>query len=236
MEVDSRIEGIVGQAFGGSWFDAKLGKLVVGVTQAQSVAAVRAAGAEARVVEHSLAELDAIQAELDAIQAELDALAGKAAGSDKAQRAVGGKRQSAVAGLTTWYVDPTTNSVVTAASTQARAAALSRLDKDGDAVRVEVSSIAPTTTANFMDVGAAINGGSCSAGFNLRNSATGQGYLLTAGHCVTAGTTTTGQGGLAFGAVLESWFPHVLKFRGYAAASAQASWISAISSGVGWSA
>jgi streptogrisin C len=201
MEVDSKIEGVVGQAFGGSWFDSRLGKLVVGVTQPQSVASVQAAGAEARVVDHSMAELDAIMDELDA-------LAGKAAGSDKAQRAGGGKRQSAVAGLTTWYVDPTTNSVVvTAASKQAQATALARLDKYGDAVRVEVSAITPVTTANFMDGGDAINGGSCSAGFNLRNSSTGQGYLLTAGHCVTAGTTTTGQGGVAFGPVLESWFP-----------------------------
>ena len=36
-----------------------------------------------------------------------------------------------------------------------------------------------------------INGGSCSAGFNLRNPSTGQGYLLTAGHCVSAGSTLT---------------------------------------------
>ena len=58
-----------------------------------------------------------------------------------------------------------------------------------------------------MDGGDAINGGSCSAGFNLRNPSTGQGYLLTAGHCVSKGQTTTGQGGFTFGSVLESWFP-----------------------------
>ena len=58
-----------------------------------------------------------------------------------------------------------------------------------------------------MDGGDGINGNSCSAGFNLRNPSTGQGFLLTAGHCVNAGSTLSGQGGVTFGTVLESWFP-----------------------------
>jgi streptogrisin C len=58
-----------------------------------------------------------------------------------------------------------------------------------------------------MDGGDGINGNSCSAGFNLRNPSTGQGYLLTAGHCVNAGSTLRGQGNVNFGPVLESWFP-----------------------------
>jgi streptogrisin C len=58
-----------------------------------------------------------------------------------------------------------------------------------------------------MDGGDGINGNSCSAGFNLRNPSTGAKYLLTAGHCVSAGSTLKGQGGVTFGTVNESWFP-----------------------------
>ena len=36
---------------------------------------------------------------------------------------------------------------------------------------------------------------------------TGAKYLLTAGHCVNAGSSLSGQGGVNFGSVLESWFP-----------------------------
>jgi len=200
-KIDSKLQALLGPAFGGSWFDARSGTLVVGVTEPQRLAEVMAAGAEARLVQHS-------QAELDGIIAELDALAGKANDSGKGQRSAGGKLHLAVAGLTGWRVDPTTNTVVvTALAGRPRAAVLDRLARYGDAVRVEFTDVAPRTTANFMDGGDAINGGSCSAGFNLRNASTGQGYLLTAGHCVSAGSLTTGQGGVIFGPVLESWFP-----------------------------
>ena len=55
----------VGAAFGGAHFDAELGKLVVGVTDAAKLAEVRATGAQARIVAHSSGELDAVAAELD---------------------------------------------------------------------------------------------------------------------------------------------------------------------------
>ncbi|NUT49235.1 MAG: hypothetical protein HOV94_18300, partial [Saccharothrix sp.] len=53
----------------------------------------------------------------------------------------------------------------------------------------------------------AINGANCSNGVNLVNPANCWRYLLTAGHCVTAGTTVTGQDGTAIGPVVERWFP-----------------------------
>jgi streptogrisin C len=200
VEVDRTLQGRLGQAFGGSSFDAASGKLVVAVTDARSAAQVTAAGAQARVVKHS-------KTYLEGIKAELDALAGKAKGT-AAPRTISGKRQPALAGLAGWYVDPKTDSVVvTAVNGQPRAAALATLAKYGDAVRVEYIASAPTSTADFMDGGDAINFSTCSAGFNLRNPSTGQGYLLTAGHCVSAGSSTYGQGGVFFGTVLESFFP-----------------------------
>jgi streptogrisin C len=87
------------------------------------------------------------------------------------------------------------------------AAAKELLAKYGDAVTIELSEALPEPAANWMDGGDGINGNSCSAGFNLRNPSTGLKYLLTAGHCVSSGSTLKGQGAVNFGPVLESWFP-----------------------------
>ena len=95
---------------------------------------------------------------------------------------------------------------VTATKRQA-AAAKELLAKYGDAVSLEISEAQAEPAANWMDGGDAINNNSCSAGFNLRNPSTGGKFLLTAGHCVSTGSTLKGQGGVNFGPVLESWFP-----------------------------
>jgi streptogrisin C len=58
-----------------------------------------------------------------------------------------------------------------------------------------------------MDGGDEINFANCSAGFNLRNPSTGQGFLLTAGHCTASGQSNYGQGGYYFGPTLSSFFP-----------------------------
>jgi streptogrisin C len=101
--LDANLRAALGSTFGGSWFDAKAGKLVVNVTDAAKVAEVTKAGARAVVVEHS-------EADLKAVTASLDALSGKASG---ANRAASGK--SSLTGLAGWHVDPKTNSVVVTA-------------------------------------------------------------------------------------------------------------------------
>jgi streptogrisin C len=200
IEIDGVLRGRLGSAFGGSWFDTVSGKLVVGVTDARQLPQVTTAGATAKVVDHS-------QEELDGIMAELDAMAGLPDERDAVGREPVGRPGPAVAGLVSWRVDPATNSVVvTARNGQPRAAALDVLARHGDAVRVERTDHVPTTVENFMDGGDAIDGGNCSAGFNLLGS-DGQGYLLTAGHCVEPGQMVTGHDGVDFGPVLESWFP-----------------------------
>ena len=155
----------------------------------------KAAGADARLVKHSLGELSAIKEELDA-----------ATGAPTG----GAERRQADAprdiGLSAWTVDPVTNSVLVTVTAEQAEAAKELLADFGDAVTFEETPSAPQTTANFMDGGDAINGGSCSAGFNLRNPSTGTRFLLTAGHCVSTGSTLTGQGGVTFGTVNESWF------------------------------
>lgn len=194
VDLDTDLKTALGADFGGSWFDAATGKLTVAVTDETRAAEVTKAGATAKVVRHSAAALDAIRAELDS-------LSGKASGTDRVK---GGG--SSLRGLASWRVDHETNSVVVT-TVRGQQATLSALGKYGDAVRYEQTDRAPVQTANYLDGGDEINYGGCSAGFNLRNPSTGQGFLLTAGHCVTAGSTVVGQGGVTLGTTLSSWFP-----------------------------
>lgn len=199
IKLDEALRVSLGDAFAGSSYDAKSGRLVVMVSDAAKLDDAEAAGADARPVKRS-------KAQLDAIKEELDTAAGKAEGSSAAKRRPNGPRQPSVAGMTSWYVDTQSNTVhVTVQKGRAKEAA-AKLGKYGDAVTIEESELDPTQ-AEFMDGGDLINYSLCSAGFNLRNPSTGQGFLLTAGHCVSNGSTVTGQGGFTFGRVLESWFP-----------------------------
>ena len=195
IELDQALQASLGEAFAGSSYDARKDKLVVMVSDAQQLDEVTAAGADARLVKRS-------KARLAAIKEELDLAAGKVKGSSPAERQRSDTRQTPIAGMTSWYVDTNANAVrVTVKKGQAKTATAA-LAKYGDAVIIEQSDLTPTATA-FMDGGDEING-ECSAGFNLRNPSTRQGYLLTAGHCASTGSTLVGQGGVAFGPVLES--------------------------------
>src|SRR5262245_26293457 len=63
---DSRLAGTLGDSFAGSWFDSASGKLVVAVTDATRVGQIQSAGATARVVHRTAAQLDAAKGSLDA--------------------------------------------------------------------------------------------------------------------------------------------------------------------------
>lgn len=196
LKADKTLKGKLGADYAGAWLD-KSGKLVVAVSDAADVATVKAGGAQAKLVKHS-------QAKLTGIVAELDRKAGKA--GTAADRKASGQRQAAVNGLSAWRVDPATNDVVVSVvKGKQDSAAVKALAKYGDAVRVEQLAAAPQAAADYMDGGDEING-NCSAGFNLRNPSTGQGYLLTAGHCVSAGSYVYSRG-IWFGTTLESWYP-----------------------------
>ena len=207
IKLDKKLQVVMGDALAGSVYKQRTGKLVVMVSDAEQLDEARAAGAKARLVKHSLAELETIKERLDGAVRPTE-------GSDPADRRAVGKRRPVVAGMTSWHVDPKSNSVhVTVEEGQAEAAE-DALAKYGDAVTIEESRFSPTTTIDFMDGGDAVktNRGHCSAGFNLRNQSTGVGFLLTAGHCVRAGERVSGQGGFLgsgvdFGPVMESWFP-----------------------------
>ncbi len=181
----SRIEpaarAAAGSAYGGSWFDREAGTLVVGVTSADSAAAVRATGAEAKAVEHS-------QAELDAAKATLDAQAGQAP-----------------AGVAGWHVDPREGSVVVSV-VRGAAGVEGFLDVARSAGPVEVSYVAerPQTFAAGTVGGDPfyINGNTrCSIGFSVH------GGFVTAGHCGGTGASVAGWDGSAMGNFAGSSFP-----------------------------
>lgn len=159
--VESALSKILGEAFGGAYFDDGTGKLVVGVTRRSATDAVRAAGARATLVRYSQHELDAIKSTLD--------------------------HRAPAAGVTGWYVDVRSDSVVVevnrAYADAATDAYLTDARRISPAVRVSDVTESPRALA-------AVRGGDawttlawrCSVGF----SATGPGgskHFVTAGHC-----------------------------------------------------
>jgi streptogrisin C len=179
---EKTLRGSLGSDFAGARFDASTGKLLVNVTDASRVAEVAAAGATARVVEHSEAELGAVKAKLDK-------------GSASVPKSVTG-----------WRVDDATNAVVVSVHGSAADAA-TWANGLGATVRIEHVAEAPQSYWNLIG-GQAIttsSGSRCSLGFNARNSS-GTRYVITAGHCTNLGGTWSGSGG-TIGTVAGSSFP-----------------------------
>jgi streptogrisin C len=152
------------------------GGVVVSVTDADAGDDARARGATVRVVEHSAEDLDRIVARLD--------------------RA---RRPDGVIG---WNADVVGNAVVVRARTEAVAdvrAWLARQDYDTDAVRVEATDEAPRPLTDIIG-GAAYfinNSARCSVGFSVA------GGFVTAGHCGSAGASTTQPNGTFAGSSFQ---------------------------------
>ncbi|HEV8562813.1 MAG TPA: S1 family peptidase [Actinophytocola sp.] len=168
----------LGGSFGGAWFDSASGKLVVAVTDASRVNEVQAAGATAKVVQRSAAQLDAVKAAMDQ------------------------KSTSAPASVTGWYVDQTTNSVVASvAGSDAAGAAWAA----SQGARVESVAQAPRPLWNLIGGQAIRNSQArCSIAFSARAGSTR--YIITAGHCGELGGTWSGSGG-TIGPVASFSFP-----------------------------
>ncbi|OWA25983.1 serine protease [Streptomyces sp. CS057] len=179
--LEPKVRRAAGSAFGGSWFDAKTGKLVVAVTNAGKAEVVRAAGADTRLVEHSAKQLDAAKARIDALPAP--------------------------SGVSSWHVDPATSSVVVnvVASEQRDNDVRSFVAKAREAgpVTVETTAEAPQTFAAGTVGGDPYYTGNvrCSIGFSVH------GGFVTAGHCGGAGQSVRGWDGSAIGNFQGSSFP-----------------------------
>ncbi|MEW1655381.1 S1 family peptidase [Streptomyces sp. NPDC093707] len=179
----------------GAYYDAQAKKLVVNVVDQASAATVQAKGAEARIVKHSMAQLDATRQTL------------------KAKATIPG---------TAWAMDPRANKVVVTADRTVTGAKLDRLTKVaeglGDTVEIRHSK---SEFKPLIAGGDAIWGSSarCSLGFNVVKD--GQPYFLTAGHCGNAVKSWSDQqGGQEIATTDQSTFPgndySIVKYTGNA--------------------
>ncbi|MEV0052081.1 S1 family peptidase [Saccharopolyspora shandongensis] len=165
-EADERLRGTLGSTFGGSYFDPALGKLVVGVTDEARFDEVREAGAEPKLVVYSIEQLNGVVEGLNVRSA------------------------TAPQGVSGWYVDGRENSVVLTTRPGTAPDAAKFVHASGvltDAVRVTESLEDPRTYADVIGGNAYYigSGSRCSVGFSV------QGGFVTAGHCGSAGDSTS---------------------------------------------
>ncbi|MFD5472244.1 S1 family peptidase [Streptomyces sp. NPDC127105] len=165
----------------GTYYDATTKSLVVNVLDASTAETVERAGAKARVVRNSLAELTGARTTLE--------------------------KDAAIPG-TSWATDPVTNKVVVTADSTVSGSEWSRLGKvvDGLGAKAELRR-SNGEFKPFVAGGDAItgSGGRCSLGFNVVKD--GQPYFLTAGHCTEAISTWSDAGGTVIGQNERSSFP-----------------------------
>ncbi|MDQ0602990.1 streptogrisin D [Streptomyces canus] len=171
----------LGTAAAGTYYDAKAKNLVVNVLSETAADTVEAAGAKARVVANSLAELKSARGTL---------------------------KQDATIPGTSWATDPTTNKVVVTADRTVSDAEWATLTKvvDGLGGTAELQRTKGEFKP-FVAGGDAITGGSgrCSLGFNVVKG--GEPYFLTAGHCTESISTWSDSSGTRIGTNEVSSFP-----------------------------
>ncbi|GAA2262351.1 serine protease [Streptomyces ruber] len=172
----------LGSDAAGTYYDTKTGQLVVNVLDETAADTVRQAGARARVVEHSLAELASARTTL---------------------------KQDATIPGTSWATDPRTNKVVVTADRTVSGADLDRLAEvvEGLGAKAELRRTEGEfkTFAAGGDAITTDGGGRCSLGFNV--DVGGEPHFLTAGHCTETATTWADSSGQDIGANVDSSFP-----------------------------
>ncbi|MBB5937427.1 S1 family peptidase [Streptomyces zagrosensis] len=172
----------LGSDAAGSYYDAKNHKLVVNVLDDSAAERVRTAGAEPKVVKHSLAALNEARSTL------------------KAKATIPG---------TSWAMHPKTNNVVVTADRTVRGEKLQRLNKVVDSLgdRAVVTRSAGTLRPLIAGGDAIWGSGSrCSLGFNVTKG--GEPYFLTAGHCTNSVSSWSDQqGGQEVAATQSGSFP-----------------------------
>ena len=183
--VATKLRTEAGSSYAGSWLTDSGMTLNIAVTDAAMADQVRAAGAQPKIVDRSVARLDAAKRALDEA-------------ATKADRALPG-----------WYVDVAANKVAVRALAGDAAKAWALAADAGipaDEVKVVTAKARPKPL--FDVVGAqpyfiSLDGGTarCSIGFAV------EGGFVTAGHCGTPGDQTAGFNQQAQGQVTASVFP-----------------------------
>ncbi|WP_367048243.1 carbohydrate-binding protein [Streptomyces sp. Je 1-332] len=181
-----RLQNTLGKNFAGAWVQGTTSaRLVVATTKATDVAAIKAEGAQAKVVKHGLQDLEALTAKLDAAAV------------------TGGGLDTPVR-----YVDVRANkATVQATSSTAADKLIAAAGVDRRLLDVRVSADRPRALhdvrggdAYYIDEKAR-----CSVGFSVTKGAK-QGFA-SAGHCGKPGAKTTGFNKVAQGAFEASVFP-----------------------------
>ncbi|MEU5086926.1 S1 family peptidase [Streptomyces sp. NPDC021356] len=175
------LKGLGAGSTAGAYYDAGSHHLVVNVLDRTAARTVERAGAKARVVENTLAELDGARAKL--------------------------AKDATVPG-TSWATDPVTDKVVVTADRTVSEAAWTKLSRvvEGLGGKAELKR-SKGRFKPFVAGGDAItgSGGRCSLGFNVVKG--GQPYFLTAGHCTAAISTWSDADGTVIGSNERSSFP-----------------------------
>ncbi|WP_394814598.1 S1 family peptidase [Streptomyces chisholmiae] len=165
----------------GTYYDAGSQTLVVNVVDEAAVASVEAAGAEARLVEHSQETLDGVMTEVEAF---------------------------AVPG-TSWSVDPLSNQVRVKVDSTVADADLAAIQAGVEELGGLASlNTVEGEFQPFIAGGDAIysSGARCSLGFNV--TAGGTAGFLTAGHCGSVGSGwAESSGGSPIGTMTQGEFP-----------------------------
>lgn len=177
----STLLGRLGSGAAGGYYDAQARSLVVNVLDQGAARTVEAAGARARLVTNTLAELDGARSVL--------------------------KKDATIAG-TSWATDPVSDKVVVTADRSVSGAQWAKLSKVVDALggtaelKRSKGEFKPFIAGGDAIVG---SGGRCSLGFNVVKG--GQPYFLTAGHCTADISTWSDSSGDEIGQNAESHFP-----------------------------
>ncbi|PZT71212.1 S1 family peptidase [Streptomyces sp. SW4] len=186
-DLASRLAGMLGDAFAGSYYDAGGRQLVVNVVPGddnQVIVQAKKAGAQVREVGNSLAELRAGARTL---------------------------RSEATIPGTSWAIDPRTNKILVTADSTVTGERWDRLESTVRDLGSGMATIRKSagTFKTFVSGGDAVFGGGarCSLGFNV-TAGDGSPAFLTAGHCTAAARQwSDAQGGAPIGTVEESVFP-----------------------------
>ncbi|MFI5858089.1 S1 family peptidase [Streptomyces parvulus] len=186
-DLASRLAGMLGDAFAGSYYDTGDQQLVVNVVAGddnQVVVEAKKAGADVREVDNSMGELRGGATTL--------------------------RSKAAIPG-TSWAIDPRTNKILVTADSTVTGEKWDRLESTVQGLGSGMATLKKSagTFRTFASGGDAIFGGGarCSLGFNV-TAGDGAPAFLTAGHCgVAAEQWSDAQGGQPIGTVDQAVFP-----------------------------
>ncbi|WP_164416345.1 S1 family peptidase [Streptomyces salinarius] len=186
-DLASRLAGLLGDTFAGSYYDSGAQQLVVNVVPGddnQVVVRAKEAGAQVREVDNSMSELRSGARTL--------------------------KSEASIPG-TSWAIDPRTNKILVTADSTVTGDRWDRLESTVEGLGDGMATVRKSagTFKTFASGGDAVFGGGarCSLGFNV-TAGDGSPAFLTAGHCgVAADQWSDAQGGRPIATVDQAVFP-----------------------------